>query len=77
MARRWQMMRALWEHPKRKQWMGGGADCPGLHSILVDPRDPRSVSIAVSTGGIWHTRTSARPGSSAARACAPITCRRN
>jgi len=26
----WQMMRSLWEHPKRRQWMGGGADLPGI-----------------------------------------------
>ena len=36
----WQMVRSLWDHPKRKQWMGGGADLPGLHSIVVDPRAP-------------------------------------
>ena len=51
----WEMMRALWEHPKRKQWMGGGADLPGIHSICVDPRDSKRVWIAVSTGGIWFT----------------------
>ena len=51
----WQMIRTLWEHPKRKQWMGGGADLPGIHSICVDPRDSRRVWIAVSTGGIWFT----------------------
>jgi hypothetical protein len=33
----WEMVRSLWDHPKRKQWMGGGADLPGIHSILVDP----------------------------------------
>ncbi len=51
----WQMVRSLWDHPKRKQWMGGGADLPGIHSICVDPRNAAHVSIAVSTGGIWHT----------------------
>jgi photosystem II stability/assembly factor-like uncharacterized protein len=51
----WQIMSALWEHPKRKQWMGGGADLPGLHCVLVDPRNSKHVSVAVSTGGIWHT----------------------
>lgn len=51
----WEMVRSLWDHPKRKQWMGGGADLPGLHSIIVDPRDARRVWIAVSTGGIWFT----------------------
>lgn len=51
----WQMARALWDHPKRKQWMGGGADLPGIHSIIVDPNNSRRVFIAVSTGGIWLT----------------------
>ena len=41
--------------PQRKQWAGGGADLPGIHSICVDPRDSRRVWIAVSTGGIWFT----------------------
>lgn len=51
----WDMARALWDHPRRIEWMGGGADLPGIHSICVDPREPRRVSIAVSTGGIWRT----------------------
>jgi hypothetical protein len=51
----WQMLRPLWDHPKRKQWMGGGADLPGIHSIIVDPRNSKRVFIAVSTGGIWLT----------------------
>ncbi|MDX2307886.1 MAG: hypothetical protein NW216_06595 [Hyphomicrobium sp.] len=51
----WEMVRSLWDHPKRKQWMGGGADLPGIHSILVDPKNSRRVCIAVSTGGLWMT----------------------
>ena len=51
----WQLVRSLWDHPSRSKWMGGGADLPGLHSICVDPRNSKRVSIAVSTGGIWHT----------------------
>jgi hypothetical protein len=51
----WEMARALWDHPKRKKWMGGGADLPGIHSIVVDPRNSKRVWIAVSTGGIWFT----------------------
>jgi hypothetical protein len=51
----WEMMRSLWDHPLRKKWNGGGADWPGIHSICVDPRNSKQVSIAVSTGGIWHT----------------------
>ena len=51
----WEIVRALWDHPKRKTWMGGGADLPGLHSIIVDPANSKRVFIAVSTGGIWFT----------------------
>jgi len=51
----WEIARALWDHPKRKQWSGGGADLPGIHSICVDPRNSKRVWIAVSTGGIWFT----------------------
>jgi hypothetical protein len=51
----WQMIRSLWDHPLRSKWMGGGADLPGLHSIVVDPRDSRRVFVAVSTGGVWYT----------------------
>lgn len=51
----WQLVRSLWDNPLRSKWMGGGADLPGIHSICVDPRNSKHVSIAVSTGGIWHT----------------------
>jgi photosystem II stability/assembly factor-like uncharacterized protein len=54
-GRSWEIVHSLWEHPKRKQWLGGGADLPGIHSICVDPRDSRRVCVAVSTGGIWFT----------------------
>jgi hypothetical protein len=51
----WHLQEALWHHPRRAQWMGGGADLPGLHSICVDPRNAQRVCIAVSTGGLWMT----------------------
>ncbi len=51
----WEFIRSLWDHPLRQQWMGGGAELPGLHSICVDPRNSRRVWIAVSTGGIWFS----------------------
>jgi hypothetical protein len=56
----WQIVRSLWDHPKRKQWGGGGADLPGIHSIIIDPRDSGRVFIAVSTGGIWMTEDGGR-----------------
>ncbi len=51
----WELIRPLWDHPGRAEWFGGGADLPGIHSILVDPRDPRRVSVGVSCGGVWVT----------------------
>jgi hypothetical protein len=51
----WDLVRSLWDHPKRKEWFGGGADAPGIHSICVDPRDRRRVTIGVSCGGVWTT----------------------
>lgn len=51
----WEIVGSLWHHPKRRQWMGGGADLPGLHSICVHPQVPKRVIIAVSTGGLWST----------------------
>lgn len=52
----WEMVRALWDRPERSRWMGGGYDAPGIHSICVDPRDPRVVRVAISCGGVWTTR---------------------
>jgi len=52
----WQLVESLWRHPKRREWFGGGAELPGLHSICVDPRDARHVTVAVSCGGVWMTR---------------------
>ena len=54
----WQMIETLWRHPKRVEWMGGGADLPGLHSICVDPRDSHVVRVGVSSGGMWLTTDS-------------------
>lgn len=52
----WELMRALWDDPLRKFWMGGGYELPGIHSIAVDPRDPAIVRVGVSTGGVWITK---------------------
>lgn len=51
----WQLVRALWDSPERKQWFGGGYDQPGIHSICVDPRDPAQLRVAISTGGVWSS----------------------
>lgn len=51
----WQLCESLWRDPRRLGWFGGGNDHPGLHSIVVDPRDPTHVTIAISCGGTWTT----------------------
>lgn len=49
----WTLVRSLWERPERAGWFGGGYDEPGLHSICVDPRDPRKIICGISSGGVW------------------------
>src|SRR3989449_10022408 len=51
----------------RSQWMGGGYDFPGIHSISVDPRDPRRVLAGVSCGGAWLTEDGGESWSVASR----------
>jgi len=51
----WSLNEPLWNVPERKDWMGGGFDQAGVASICVDPRDPRHVTVGVSTGGVWVT----------------------
>ncbi len=50
----WSLNEALWFMPERRQWAGvAGGEQPGIHSVLVDPRNPSDVRIGVSTAGIW------------------------
>ncbi|WP_206950792.1 WD40/YVTN/BNR-like repeat-containing protein [Trinickia acidisoli] len=51
----WALNRALWDRPERREWAGGGYDHAGIHSVLVDPRDSRHVTIGISSGGVWQT----------------------
>jgi len=51
----WQLNTALAEDSHRKQWFGGGADDPAIHSICVDPRDSRKILLGVSCGGVWRS----------------------
>src|SRR5581483_6005446 len=37
-GRSWRLTRSLWDLPERRQWVGGGAEHPGLHSLAIDPR---------------------------------------
>src|SRR5690606_13169495 len=51
----WNLVESLWNEPGRREWFGGGADKPGIHSVCVDPRDSRHVTVGVSCGGVWVT----------------------
>jgi len=52
----WTLNESLWNRPERAEWFGGGYDSPGIHSICVDPRDSRVVTVGISCGGVWRTR---------------------
>lgn len=51
----WRLNEPLWQRPERAEWFGGGADAPGIHSIAIDPRDSRRLTVAVSCGGLWRS----------------------
>lgn len=62
------LVRGLWDHPSRcKQaegegrpgvagWFGGGRETPGVHSVVVDPRDSDHVYVGISCAGVFETR---------------------
>ncbi|MDP1532539.1 MAG: exo-alpha-sialidase, partial [Rubrivivax sp.] len=52
----WQLVDSLWNHPMRSEWVGGGADVPGIHSICPHPGQPGELLAGVSCGGAWVTR---------------------
>ena len=71
----WELVRSLWDHPKRREWFGGGADYPGIHSICVEPGNSRRVTIGVSCGGVWVTEDRGATWTCRAEGCGPRTCR--
>ena len=56
----WELVQTLWDRPERKQWFGGGAEQPGIHSVCVNPRDSRHITLGVSCGGVWQTTDAAQ-----------------
>lgn len=51
-----EIVTSLWDHPSRMtQWFGGGRDHPGIHSVVVDPRDSSHVFVGISCAGVFET----------------------
>jgi photosystem II stability/assembly factor-like uncharacterized protein len=59
-AQSWTLCESFWHDEKRKLWMGGGNDYPGLHTLLVNPADESHLTAAISCGGIWESRDAGR-----------------
>lgn len=51
----WRLVTGLWEHPSRPGWFGGGRESPGIHSVVVHPRDSRVLWVAVSCAGVFRS----------------------
>ncbi len=49
-----ELVRALWDHPQRGEW-GAGYGGQAVHTVVTDPRTADSVTVAVSTGGVYRT----------------------
>jgi hypothetical protein len=55
----WRSFSYINDDPQYREWMGtvqdGTPDGPKLHSIIVDPRDPRHLYFAMSGGGVHES----------------------
>jgi photosystem II stability/assembly factor-like uncharacterized protein len=49
-----ELNRGLWDHPHRPTWQPGGGG-QAIHTIIPDPSDPETVTVAMSTGGVYRT----------------------
>ncbi len=60
-GRTWEGVVGFNAHPSRAQWVGaleeGPPDGATLHSIMIDPRDPKHLYFCLSAGGVFETTT--------------------
>jgi photosystem II stability/assembly factor-like uncharacterized protein len=60
----WEPFSSVNDDPQYREWMGsvqdGTPDGPKMHSIIVDPRDPKHLYFAMSGGGVHETRDKGR-----------------
>jgi hypothetical protein len=56
----WAPFSTINDDPQYREWMGtvqdGTPDGPKMHSIIVDPRDPKHLYFGMSGGGVHETR---------------------
>lgn len=52
----WQPVEGINRHKERPKWTGTGGGDSCLHSIEIDPRDPRHIYCTVSAGGSYETK---------------------
>ena len=53
---RWEPVAGFNDHPMRSKWAAFGTpDGEFLHSVLVDPRDPQHLYLAISIGGVFES----------------------
>lgn len=53
----WSLNEPLWMMPDRRKWMGvAGGEQPGLSTVLVDPKDPSTLTVGVSCAGVWQSK---------------------
>ncbi|HYM12747.1 MAG TPA: hypothetical protein VEU62_18560 [Bryobacterales bacterium] len=57
----WESVSGFNQHPQRKDWVGDRQEAPPdgatLHSILIDPRNPKHMYLGLSTGGFFESAT--------------------
>ncbi len=59
LGRSWESVDSINEHPARKDWApGAGGAC--LHTILIDPRDPKRMYVGLSAVGTFRTENGGR-----------------
>lgn len=63
----WGLVRPLWDRPERGEWLGGGYDHAGIHSIALDPRSAAALLVGISSGGVWRTEDAGATWSPAAK----------
>ena len=55
----WRPFSCIQDDPQYRAWMGGEQDGtpdgPKLHSVIVDPRDPKHLYFAMSSGGVHES----------------------